>query len=100
VSAPSFAQMFCLACAILLVTSDAGTVRSVKSSLPKGVKAAHGKYVHWGPQNFLGWFRSRRSDIDNRVDTFPRQQEYDVSPEASAVGESIMDEFLMYLTLK
>ena len=50
--------------------------------------------------------RSRRSEMDNRIDTFAsppvkdQHQHGEVSPEAAAVGESIMEEFLLFLTLK
>ncbi|KAL8614143.1 hypothetical protein ACOMHN_026360 [Nucella lapillus] len=65
------------------------------------------KFSHWGPQNFLGWLsvRSRRSELDNSINSSatpppspsPPQR---VSPETAAVGQSIMDDFVLFLTLK
>ncbi|PVD33914.1 hypothetical protein C0Q70_05176 [Pomacea canaliculata] len=38
--------------------------------------------------------------MDNRLEMMGPSKSYDLSPEATALGESIMDEFIFFLTLK
>ncbi|XP_070198917.1 uncharacterized protein [Littorina saxatilis] len=104
---PSFVQLLCLATVLILSSAQvSSSAQSRASAHPsRASKADGGKYAHWGPQYFLGWLpmRTRRTMIDNRITTFPQSpQPYtrEVSPEASDMGESIMDEFLIFLTLK
>ncbi|KAK7099166.1 hypothetical protein V1264_003350 [Littorina saxatilis] len=86
---PSFVQLLCLATVLILSSAQVSSSAQSRAS-------AH-------PSR--GWLpmRTRRTMIDNRITTFPQSpQPYtrEVSPEASDMGESIMDEFLIFLTLK
>ncbi|XP_076471735.1 uncharacterized protein LOC143301377 [Babylonia areolata] len=107
-----FTQLLFLAMvAILLSVEATPTFRDSKmTDRPKEPKVEAGeRYSRWGPQNFLGWLpvRSRRREMENSISPFsappstpavsfpPR-----VSPEASALGESIMEEFVLFLTMK
>ncbi|XP_076471569.1 uncharacterized protein LOC143301278 isoform X1 [Babylonia areolata] len=107
----NFVQLLCLALVLALSCTDASP--SFRGRQPvnqaKVPKVEREKFGHWGPQTFLGWLpvRSRRTEIENSISPFaappsssPLAFPPRVSPEASALGESIMQEFILFLTMK
>ncbi|XP_025088535.1 uncharacterized protein LOC112560727 [Pomacea canaliculata] len=99
---PSATQIFCFLSILLLISTRAVTSSTSPTSRQQESLAQKNTRMHWGPQHFLGWLpiRTRRSEMDNRLEMMGPSKSYDLSPEATALGESIMDEFIFFLTLK